>query len=187
MQDSTRVKEYRVKQWRTFTKKELMQNLEKNLLVMLSVAATGKFRHVNSGELAEGLGKLSGTNATFTGTGLTKAIDAAGKLTDDYRKMMTMGITTSAMDAIEERRLIESSGFSSVVRNSLPPTIQRRREIGVQLDALEAAHLWHACGRTRTASGCGAPEHGPCIAGYDNRLHHKRGRPAYEGSAGGLE
>ncbi|PND66008.1 hypothetical protein, partial [Escherichia coli] len=47
VQDSTRVKEYRVKQWRTFTKKELMQNPEKNLLVMLSMAATGEFRHVN--------------------------------------------------------------------------------------------------------------------------------------------
>jgi ParB family chromosome partitioning protein len=111
VQDSNRVKEYRVKQWRIFTKKELMQNPEKNLLVMLSMAATGEFRHVNSGKLAEGLGKLSGTNATFTGTGLTKAIDAAGKLTEDYRTMMTMGITTSAMDAIEERRLIEIMQF----------------------------------------------------------------------------
>ena len=111
VQDSNRVKEYRVKQWRIFTKKELMQNPEKNLLVMLSMAATGEFRHVNSGKLAEGLGKLSGTNASFSGSGLTKAIDAAGKLTDDYRKMMTMGITTSAMDAIEERRLIEIMQF----------------------------------------------------------------------------
>ncbi|MBK4737913.1 PRTRC system ParB family protein [Noviherbaspirillum sp. DKR-6] len=111
VQDSNRVKEYRVKQWRTFTKKELMQNPEKNLLVMLSMAATGEFRHVSSGKLSEALGKMSGTKESFSCMGLTKAIDAAGTLSEEYRKMMTMGIAASAMDAIEERRLVEIMQF----------------------------------------------------------------------------
>ena len=113
VEDTTRVKEYRVKVWRTITKKELMSKPDMNLAVLIALGMEGQLRNVSDSKLVQGFNQLTGQKASFTAD-LPAALEGAASLEEGMRKTMIMGIATSAMDTIEERLLVQIMTFLKV-------------------------------------------------------------------------
>ncbi|MEC4720435.1 PRTRC system ParB family protein [Noviherbaspirillum sp. CPCC 100848] len=115
IQDSTRIKEYRVKVWRTATKKVLLAQPEQNHIVLLALAAAGEISCVSSSKVGEGVGKLANlTTTSFMGGFMNKALDAIAGLEQDKRDFLTLGATASAMESIVECRLIDIMKFLKI-------------------------------------------------------------------------
>lgn len=59
VEESQRVKDYRVKIWRGMLKKELMAKPEKNLLVLIALGVSGYGRYISGSKMTQALGKLA--------------------------------------------------------------------------------------------------------------------------------
>lgn len=102
IQDSTRVKEYRVKVWREMLRKELMANPEANMTVLLAVGLEGLGRHIASTKLQKAFEKLSGNRISST---INEACETLSKADEKIRHTMLMGMTASIYEGIEEHTL----------------------------------------------------------------------------------
>lgn len=103
VQDSQRVKDYRVKEWRRALKRELQSDPVKNHTVLITLALAGHLRHASSTKLSTAFDKLAGTGIS---TDIAKVVVAVETATDEIRTTMTQGIVLTAMDNIEESYLV---------------------------------------------------------------------------------
>lgn len=105
VQDSNRVKEFRVKVWRNVCYKELMSNPAKNLIALIALGTTGHANHVASQKMRSALGKLTGkTTSSFTDVAVVAAtLEEAG---EETITKMHQGLVASATAAIDEQTLI---------------------------------------------------------------------------------
>lgn len=113
--DSTRVKEYRVKQWRKILVKELFSDEEKNKLVLLSLGICGLGRHINGTKLSQAFNKLTG--ATVSSGSNNQFLNVATALTaatDEAKAKLHQALAASVEDQIEERHLREILTFLNV-------------------------------------------------------------------------
>lgn len=60
VQDSTRVKEYRIKTWRSVLKKELMTQKDKNQLILIAIGISGNGRWISGTKMSDAYKKLMG-------------------------------------------------------------------------------------------------------------------------------
>lgn len=113
--DSTRVKEYRVKQWRKILVKELFANEEKNKAVLLALGLCGLARHINGTKLTKAYTALTGTDTSTSGTGKVGAMAQALLLADDAVKAkLQMALAASIEDNIDERDMRQLLEFLEV-------------------------------------------------------------------------
>lgn len=113
--DSTRVKEYRVKQWRKMLVKELFSNEEKNKLVLLSLGICGLARHMSSSKLSQAFNKLTGqTVSTGSQNQFLNVANALSTASDEAKAKLHQALAASVEDQIEERNLREILTFLQV-------------------------------------------------------------------------
>ncbi|NEX60105.1 PRTRC system ParB family protein [Noviherbaspirillum galbum] len=114
IQESTRLKEYRVEQWRKIAKAELVKQPQRNLVVLISLAVCSNINHVSSMKMADGLRKLSGSDVTSSFYDIGIALDLADKLDENGKKTMFLGLAATAMDGISEKNLCSVLKFLEV-------------------------------------------------------------------------
>jgi ParB family chromosome partitioning protein len=107
VQDSQRVKDYRLEVWRKALRRELMANRESNLTVLIALALSGNARHIGDTKLTKALSALVKQEyASFT----FKADEAAQVIAqsdESVRDKMFLGLAASAADGIEEKTLVQ--------------------------------------------------------------------------------
>lgn len=107
VQDSQRVKDYRLEVWRKALRRELMGNRESNLTVLIALALSGNARHIGDTKLTKALSALVKQEyASFT----FKADEAARVIAQSdeaVREKMFLGLAASAADGIEEKTLVQ--------------------------------------------------------------------------------
>lgn len=113
--DSTRVKEYRVKQWRKILVKELFSNEEKNKLVLLSLGICGLARHMSSSKLSQAFNKLTGeTVSSGSQNQFLNVATALSSASEEAKAKLHQALAASVEDQIEERNLREILTFLQV-------------------------------------------------------------------------
>jgi ParB family transcriptional regulator, chromosome partitioning protein len=105
IQESTRLKEYRVAEWRRISKSELVKQPERNLVVLISLAVSSNISNVSSMKMSDGLKKLSGSDAISSFHDIGMALTLADKLDEKGKKTMFLGLAATAMDGITEKNL----------------------------------------------------------------------------------
>lgn len=107
VQESTRVKEYRVKVWRTALRREIASDTARSLNVLLGICLAGLGGKIDAALLCEGLTKVTGspTKASFT-FNLSGAYDASCGLDDANRKLMLTGLAASCAGKLEETDVV---------------------------------------------------------------------------------
>ena len=105
VQDSNRVKEYRVKVWREALKKELFQDPGKNLIALVALAMTGKGMHIDASKLREVFSSLGGTGSSATDVKAT--CQGLADLEAKQLTMMHQGIVATASAKIEEQSVVQ--------------------------------------------------------------------------------
>ena len=106
VQDPNRVKEYRVKIWRSALLHHLVkpENKQDNLYVLLTLAMTGNVRHANGSKMVTAFEKITGENC---GSDPVKIFEALkGKDEVVLTKMQTL-IAASSAEHIEEHLLVK--------------------------------------------------------------------------------
>lgn len=112
VQESTRLKEYRVKMWRAMLRKEVMDDPGKNLITLLACCLTGNARHIDSIKMKNGMEKMIGR--PVVSTDLTLTCEDVETLNQDNLQMLHKGMVATIMGAIEERQLIQLMHFMKV-------------------------------------------------------------------------
>lgn len=105
VQDSTRVKEYRVKVWRRALAKHLATNPKQNERVLIALALAGDARCIDSGKVGEVFGKLAGAQVTSTAdpAEALAAVSGAEQVVVDKMRCV---LAASAADKLEENKLV---------------------------------------------------------------------------------
>lgn len=105
VQDSTRVKEYRVKVWRRSLAKHLATNPEQNERVLIALAMSGEGRSINSTKVVEVFGKLTGTapGGCINPVDALEKVNAADPAVVDKMRCI---LAASAADNIDEHKLV---------------------------------------------------------------------------------
>lgn len=104
VQDSTRVKEYRVKQWRSVMKSELMKQPEKNRSLLIALAVSGHGSWISGSKMSQAFAKVIGEAAP----GISAVAQTAQKLhsaSKDKLDLLTLAITASIEDQADESKL----------------------------------------------------------------------------------
>lgn len=105
VQDSSRVKEYRVKVWRAALRYELMANPAKNLIALIAISASGDANQVAASKLRDAFEKLSGKQAdSFNVGAIATALEESG---EEVITKMHQGIVATATASIEEKKLVQ--------------------------------------------------------------------------------
>jgi ParB family transcriptional regulator, chromosome partitioning protein len=105
IQESTRLKEYRVTEWRRIAKSELVKQPERNLVVLISLAVSSNISNVSSLKMSDGLKKLSGSDAISSFHDIGTALTLVDKLDEKGKEAMFRGLAATAMDGITEKNL----------------------------------------------------------------------------------
>ena len=107
VQDSQRVKDYRLEVWRKALRRELMTNRESNLTVLIALSLSGNARHISDTKLTKALSALVKQDyASFTFK-TDEAAKVIAKSDDAVREKMFLGLAASAADGIEEKTLVQ--------------------------------------------------------------------------------
>lgn len=107
VQDSQRVKDYRLEVWRKALRRELMTNRESNLTVLIALSLSGNARHISDTKLTKALSALVKQDyASFTFK-TDEAAKVIAKSDDAVREKMFLGLAASAADGIEEKALVQ--------------------------------------------------------------------------------
>lgn len=107
VQDSQRVKDYRLEVWRKALRRELMANRESNLTVLIALALSGNARHISDTKLGKAFAAI--TKQDFTSF-VFKADEAArlvAQSDEAVREKLFLGLAASAADGIEEKTLVQ--------------------------------------------------------------------------------
>lgn len=113
VQDSTRVKEYRVKEWRKALKRELIADPRENLSMLIGVLMTLGGSKVGSNKLRSAFENISGQkleNSSKPGAAAALVSHAS----DDVRQQMLAGVVLTIADSIEETYLVQMLTFMQV-------------------------------------------------------------------------
>ena len=105
VQDSTRLKEYRVKVWRNLLKKLLLSDPAKNLVALLALTMSGNGSKIGSHDLANAYEKQTGHRPDqFDIAAMAAHIDSADAV---VKQNTHLGITATMVNSIEERTLTQ--------------------------------------------------------------------------------
>lgn len=107
VQDSQRVKDYRLEVWRKALRRELMGNRDNNLTVLIALALSGNARHISDTKLGKAFAAI--TKQEFTSF-VFKADEAARLVAhsdEAVRDKLFLGLAASAADGIEEKTLVQ--------------------------------------------------------------------------------
>ena len=105
VQDSTRVKEYRVKVWRSALGKHLVTHPEQNEVALLAIALTDNGRHIAGSKMREVFGKLTGKPiATMKPSQAMDELTAAG---GSVMSNLRLVVAASVAEGIEEQKVVE--------------------------------------------------------------------------------
>lgn len=113
VQDTQRVKDYRVKEWRKALKKELFADPRENLSMLIGVMMTRGGTHVSSTKLTSAFEKLTGQRSSNS-TNVGEAAGLVSKADDSVRQQMLSGIVISIADSIEVNQLVQMLVFMEV-------------------------------------------------------------------------
>lgn len=106
VQDSNRVKEYRVKIWRKAMKKDLMADPVKNQFALLTLGTQGMLRHVSAQDMGAAYEKLTGDHLPIA-TDLEKTIKSVANLSAEHLQTMNLALVATCMSGIEEHSLVQ--------------------------------------------------------------------------------
>lgn len=109
--DSTRVKEYRVKVWRTILVKELLANDEKNNAVLLALGICGLGRHISGNKLAKAFNKLTGNDVPTISNNLEQIATLLMSTNNEAKAKLHQALAASIQDEIEETNLRQLLNF----------------------------------------------------------------------------
>lgn len=106
VQDSNRVKDYRVGVWRAALRYDLMANPAKNLIALVVLGLSGNASKINSSKLCDALGKLTSKQVGHAEKvdDLANMLEGAG---EEVITKMHQGMMATATAGIEERTLIQ--------------------------------------------------------------------------------
>jgi len=113
--DTTRVKEYRVKQWRKILAKELFANQEKNQVVLLALGLCGLAKHIDGNKLTKAYTTLTGSELKTSGIG--KIGEVANTLltaNEEVKSKLHLALAASIEGGIEEREMRQLLTFLEV-------------------------------------------------------------------------
>lgn len=110
VQDSTRVKEYRVKTWRAVLKAELMAQKDKNQFILIALGISGYGRWISGNKMSQAYKKLLG------GEGLTTSslFEVASKLEtapEEVVELLNTALAASIESEVEVRQMGEALKF----------------------------------------------------------------------------
>ncbi len=109
--DSTRVKEYRVKVWRTILVKELLANDEKNKAVLLALSICGLGRYISGSKLTKAFNKLTGNDVPTISSNLGEVVTLLMSASDEAKVKLHQALAASVQDEIEESNLRQLLSF----------------------------------------------------------------------------
>lgn len=112
--DSTRIKEYRVKVWRTVLVKELLANDEKNKAVLLALGICGLGRHISGSKLTKAFNKLTGNEDPTLSSNLGQIATLLMSASDEAKARLHQALAASVQDEIEESNLRQLLNFLEV-------------------------------------------------------------------------
>jgi ParB family chromosome partitioning protein len=148
VQDSQRVKDYRLEVWRKALRRELMGNRDNNLTVLIALALSGNARHISDTKLGKAFAAI--TKQDFTSF-VFKADEAArlvAQSDEAVRDKMFLGLAASAADGIEEKTLVQTPHLSrdrsraalEALRRVSQAAHQERNRGDVRRNRLEGRH-----------------------------------------------
>lgn len=112
VQDSTRVKEYRVKVWRAALRYELMANPAKNLIALIAISSSGDANQIAASKMRDAFEKLSGKKVdSFDVGAIATALEESG---EEVITKMHQGIVATATASIEEKKLVQLLAWLNV-------------------------------------------------------------------------
>lgn len=113
--DPTRVKEYRVKQWRKILAKELFAQEEKNKAVLLALSLCGLGRHIDGTKLTKAYSKLTGTDLKTSGSGVIgEVLSVLFTASDAVKASLYKALAASIESNIEEKEMRQILKFLEV-------------------------------------------------------------------------
>ena len=107
VQDSQRVKDYRLEVWRKALRRELMTNRESNLTVLIALSLSGNARHIGDTKLTKALSALAKQEYTSFTFKTDEAARVIAQSDESVREKMFLGLAASAADGIEEKTLVQ--------------------------------------------------------------------------------
>ena len=107
VQDSQRVKDYRLEVWRKALRRELMTDRERNLTVLISLSLSGNARHISDSKLTKALGSLLGQEYASFSLKTDEAARVVSVADEAIRDKMLLGLAASAADGVEEKTLVQ--------------------------------------------------------------------------------
>lgn len=110
VQDSTRVKEYRVKTWRAVLKAELMTQKDKNQFILIALGISGYGRWISGNKMSQAYKKLLGGEGLTT----TNLFEVATKLEaapEEAVELLNTALAASIESDIEVRQMGEVLQF----------------------------------------------------------------------------
>ena len=113
VQDSQRVKDYRIGVWRTALKQELFADARENLSMLIGVMMTRGGSNVSSTKLTKGFEKLTGQSFTNS-SNVGEAAALISSADDTVRQQMLSGVVISIAESIEVTNLVQMLQFMEV-------------------------------------------------------------------------
>lgn len=109
VQDSQRVKEYRLKAWRIALRNELTANPAKNLVALIALGVCGYGNALNSSKLREVFQKISGKSASVGDVGeMANLLEESG---EKAIELMHNGLAATAAATIFEQQVVQYLGW----------------------------------------------------------------------------
>lgn len=110
VQDSTRVKEYRVKVWRKMMLTEMMSQKEKNLIVLLALGISDMGRLISGSKLSQAFQKLTGQQLENR-MDLLAIATSLESASPEVLDRLHIALAASVEGGIEERNLVQVLKF----------------------------------------------------------------------------
>jgi ParB family chromosome partitioning protein len=107
VQDSQKVRDYRLEVWRKALRRELMADRGRNLVVLIALALSGNARHISDSKLTKALGSLMGQEYAGFSLKTDEAARVVSMADEAIRDKMLMGLAASAADGVEEKTLVQ--------------------------------------------------------------------------------
>ena len=104
VQDSTRVKEYRAKVWRSALAKHLYMNPEVGERVLLALCMSGDARHISATQLGKAFAKL--TQGSSPSLSLTVALTQVGEASDEVVSKLKVMLPAATAEGLEEHKVV---------------------------------------------------------------------------------
>lgn len=104
VQDSTRVKEYRVKVWRDIFRREVSADFERSLMILVALSINGLGRNISGTKLTMAFEKVSGEK--ITGIDLQQVLLGVSALPIEKRNLLLKSLAASVFDDAEERNIV---------------------------------------------------------------------------------